>query len=378
LSDPSDRSDRSDPSEYENEGYVREAVGAGVRALRLPLAPDGLTSWGGYLEELMRAASDGDIPLLLDLLEEPSPAHARDLLEAHGRHPLLHLVVLGVGSLYRLFVNDDRLYVEYHDTPFPDETLSDACLRRLVFGTGMPAAPGECAVEQTALSGLKPSEQHALAADNAYRLLSLCKPPAISPLYLEPQRRPPGLVVDIAAPDVILPHLYGPDEDLTSTQRPGVHKAILCPAAPAYRFAFEGSLAPVLPPAPTADEYEAHTGQLYQYVAIGPGLTVEDARALEPQFEESGAYAGLRLERGWAASPAAERMLDLAQERGLPVLMPEPGADDALPPESDEWGREAWARVAEGRPDLPWARGTSFPGFFAALRMTQGGRNIVE
>lgn len=305
---------------------VREGMDGGVRAFRLELPPQEITSWGGYLEELLRALADAEVPLLFEFQGNPRSDHLVFLGDMVERHPLLSVVLLGVRDVYPVLERHGSVYAEYHDTPFP-ETLAparDRLISRLVFGTGLPLVAGECAVEQTLLSGLLPSEQQMLASGNAQRILSIPELPNLPALLVQPVKRPPGLVIDTSAAPGTLARLYGPDEDLTSTHRPGVHRAILDGLPDSSPRTGRGSAETR---AVEAVPWEAYRGRIWGYARVEPdGFDVN-------RFAEAGDQtpcAGLRLAGGALSSGAFDSALSFAQERGLPVLLPPwPGPEGA-------------------------------------------------
>jgi len=320
--------------------WVRQAVEAGVRAVRL-FPRHGLYTLREWCAgPLLAALERAELPLLLDF----GPRHWSErvtpwegIREACERHPGLSVVVIGstVGetrdavALLRLLPN---LSLEYHAFNVPDglRLLAEAGLAgQLVFGTGMPARAGECVTEQTLRSGLGAADLHAVGAGNARRVLNLTGLAPVARASLEPVSRASGMVVDAHAHvgcwERTLTTVRAPADIVTSMQRCGVQKMVVSSFAAIHGETRAGNQQ-------TADAIREFPEHLYGYAVVNPHYPEETEDELRRCFDRLNHFVGLKLHCGLHGVPLQhagyERALAFANERELPVLVHGHGTDD--------------------------------------------------
>ena len=347
----------------EPEAWVAEALAAGVRAIRL--APRhslySLADW--CVGPLLQAIERAGLPVLLDFgtphwSELAIPwSEVKALCE---NHPQLNVIVVGatVGTARNatsLLQHLPNLYLEYHTFNAPDTLrlfAEQGLGRKLVFGTGMPRRAGECVVEQTLRSGLKPGPLLDMAGRTARGLLGVVEASGASQLSAAPFGRARGLVIDAHA------HCGGwqrtntfvrtPQAIVEAMHRAGVHKMVVSSFSAIQGATAEGNRQA----AAIVAEYPSH---LFAYCAVNPHYLNEMAGELARCFVDSPGFIGLKLHCGLHGvqlqDPAYETALTFAQEHELPVLVHGGGEDD-------------WAGVAQRYPAAAFiiAHGCSWDG----------------
>lgn len=332
--------------------WVREAIEAGVRAVRLLPRHSlyTLEEWcvGALFSELERA----ELPVLLDFgtphwSERIVPwERVKTLCERYGR---LRVVVLGatVGAcreavplLHRL----PNLYLECHALNLPDGfglLAREGLISHLVFGTGMPARAAECVMQQVLSGGLKGAELRKVCGENARDLLGITDPISVSQIDIRPLPRLGGLVVDTHAHcgswDRIPTLVKRPDAMVQSMVRCGVHKMVVSSFSAIQGAMQDGNRQ-------TFEVIRQFPDYLYGYCVVNPHYPDEIPGELTRCFKQGPHFIGLKLHCGLhevqVQDPRYEYALSFAGERELPVLV-------------HGGGKDHWAEVAEKFPHAP-------------------------
>jgi len=318
--------------------WAAEAVAARVRAVRLVPRHSLYTIASWCVGPLFDALEKAKLPVFLDFgahhwSEQTIPWAA--VKEVCERHPQLGVVIVGatvgetrdVVSLLRLFPN---LHLECHAFNLPDglgllaeERLSS----KLLFGTGMPWRAGECVVEQTLRSGLRPADIEGVSGENARRLLGLDALAAAS--TPKPAVRTAGLVLDahahVGAWERTCTVVRTPEQVVRSMHRCGVHKMVVSSFSALHGETRAGNQE-------TFDAVRRFPDHLYGYVVVNPHFTKDTGAELEQCFAQTANFVGIKLHCGLHQAQLQdagyEAALAFADEHELPVLVHGGGKDD--------------------------------------------------
>lgn len=320
--------------------WVRRAVEAGVRAVRMFPRHSVYTfaEWcvGGLLSEIEKAG----LPLLLDF----GPHHWServipwaDVANVCGRRPGLNVVVVGVTTgetrdVVSLLARTPNLHIECHAFGVPDglRRMAEKGLgSRLTFGTGLPYTAGECAVHQAIRAGLGADEAQAFLSGNARRMLGLSRAEGAARLEANPVPAFGGPVIDIhghiGAWERTTTSVRTPAETAAMLRRYGIDKMIVSSFAGIHGETRVGNRQ-------TAEATRDFPGILYGYAVVNPHYPDETVADLSWCFDQARGFVGLKLHCGLHAAPLEhagyEWALSFANERGLPALVHEFGDDD--------------------------------------------------
>jgi hypothetical protein len=346
--------------------WVREAVAAGVRAVRV-FPRHSLYSLGDWCCGPLCAALEAEgLPLILDFGERHWSERLvpwGEVRELCARYPRLPVVVTAVTTgeardAVGMLRHAPNLHLECHAFSVPDvfRTLArEGLVSRLLFGTGLPARAGECAVEQAARSGLSPEELSALCAGNARRLLGLDPSSCDAEISPAPTRGP---VIDMHAHcgawERTLTRIRAPEDFLGEMDRCAVQQMVVSSFAAIHGETPLGN-------AQTAEFVSAGEGRVFGYMVVNPHYPEETRADLRRYFEDEPGFVGLKvhctLHGVQAQHPGYGEALEFASDQGLPVLVHGGGQDD-------------WRGVAARHPGAPiiMAHGCLWNGFDSAGR----------
>ena len=335
--------DLPDPREW-----VREAIEAGVRAVRLFPAHSLYTLSPWCMDPLLDAVEEATLPVFIDFgthhwSQRVIPWDPIKVL--CERHAGLDVAVVGatVGetrdavSLMHVLPN---LYLELHAFAPPDGLAllaREGLAERLLLGTGLPYCAGECVVEHVRRAALNPGQLEAVAGGNVSQLLHNTP----TPRSAKKQRTRPtvnGPVIDahahIGAWERTITPVRTPEAIVASMDRCGVDKIVMSSLS-----AIHGEMR--LGNREMSDAAARFPERLYGYAAIHPHYPEEIPGELKRCFEDGVNFVGLKLHCGLHGAqlhdPGYEPALGFANEHGLPVLVHGGGQDD-------------WVSVAQSHP----------------------------